>query len=62
MPAFDVHELAESWREISHSLARICLGAVFVALAVISIEYDETIAPTLSRLADGFAASANPGA
>ena len=58
MLAIDVHELAQNWRELTHNLARICLGAVFVAIAVISIEYDETIAPSLSRLAEGFSIGA----
>jgi hypothetical protein len=58
MLAIEVHDLAQNWRELSHKLARACLGAVFVAVAVISIEYDETIAPTLTRLAETFSIGA----
>lgn len=55
---FDLHEWNVRWRELSHAVLNTCLGAVFVAIAVASIEYHETIAPSLSRITDSWANTA----
>lgn len=54
----DLPEWRARWRDVTLTLVSTCLGAVFVAMAVVSIEYDETIAPGLSRLTEGWASTA----
>jgi hypothetical protein len=58
MLPFDVRELNAQGREFAQGLLRACLGALFVAIAVASIEYQETIAPGLNRLSEGWSTTA----
>ena len=37
---------------------RACAGAAFVALALVSIEYDEVFAPEMNRLSDAWSNAA----
>lgn len=55
----DLHEWKARWRELGHSMLNTCLGAVFVAMAVVSIGYHETIAPSLSRFTDAWTNTAS---
>lgn len=50
----DISDWRARWREAAHALVSTCLGAVFVAMAVVTIEYEEAIAPSLDRFSQGW--------
>jgi hypothetical protein len=50
----DLHEWRARWRDATHAVLNTCLGAVFVAMAVATIQYEENIAPNLDRLSQGW--------
>ncbi len=49
-----VSGLRERLRTLFNAHWRTCAGAAFVALALVSIEYDEVFAPEIGRLSDAW--------
>jgi hypothetical protein len=55
---FDLAEAKQSLRRAMDAHWRSLAGLAFMALAMAAIEYEEIIAPELSRLSDGWSTAA----
>ena len=52
--ATGISDVRTTMRRVFNAHWRVCAGAAFVALALVSIEYDEVFAPGMSRLSDAW--------
>ena len=53
----DLYDLRESVRALLSAHTRSWMGAAFVAAAMISIQYQEVVAPHVSRLSDAWSST-----
>ena len=58
MFGFDLSDVRETLRTLFDAHWRALAGAAFMTLALVSIEYDEFVAPEVSRISDGWATAA----
>lgn len=59
--AFDWNDIAAKAREALAPQWRGLAGAFFVVLALAAIEYDEFVAPSVSRISDAWSTAADFG-
>lgn len=52
-------DMKQTMRSAWHSQYRVWAGLAFMALAMVSIQYDEVLAPKVHGLSDGFGAIAS---
>ena len=52
-------DMRQITRSAWHSQYRVWAGLAFMALAMVSIQYDEVVAPKVHGLSDGFGAIAS---
>jgi hypothetical protein len=58
MFGFDLSDMKEQLRNLFDAQWRTCAGAAFMALAMVAIQYDEVIAPGVSRVSDAWSGAA----
>lgn len=58
MFGFDLNELKSEMSRVFDAHLRALAGLAFMALALAAIEYEEVIAPEMSRLSDGWSHAA----
>jgi hypothetical protein len=52
-------DMKQTMRSAWHSQYRVWAGLAFMALAMVSIQYDEVVAPKVHGFSDGFGAIAS---
>ena len=55
--AIDLHDLREHFHGLVAAQARTWVGAAFVAAAMFSIQYEEVLAPHVTRISDAWNAT-----
>lgn len=55
--ALDLSDAREALSNVFNQHLRTWIGAAFVALAMLSIQYEEVIAPNVSRITDAFSST-----
>lgn len=58
MFGFDLSDVREQLRNVFDAQWRAWAGAAFMALAMVAIEYDEVIAPGVSKVSDVWSSAA----
>lgn len=54
MFGFDLHDVKETLQRVLDGQTRAWAGAAFLILALVAIEYDEFVAPSVGRLSDAW--------
>jgi len=55
---FDFSDMKQTLRNTMDAQVRLWAGLAFMALAMVSIQYDEVIAPNVERVSDGWSMAA----
>ena len=55
---FELGDMKQTLRNVMDGQVRLWAGLAFMALAMVSIQYDEVIAPNVDRLSDGWSMAA----
>ena len=55
--ALDFSDAREAFNNLISTHLRTWIGAAFVALAMLSIQYEEVIAPNVSRISDAWSST-----